>query len=164
MRKHLFLTRALSVGQCGILTMIDTPTSAIFMREKIFKNVETPLPNQGFVSRTVWNTNDDRYSDFGHFLKMWKRLYGDISTFLDFGHFLEMSLYRNVATFLDFAYFLKVCIFHVSWFCPVSSILSSLCGILRMIDTSISVIFWKCGNVSTFLDFAHFWKCGNFSI
>ena len=55
---------------------------------------------------TVWNTKDDRYSDFGHFygklksLKMWKRLYiaralpegqCGILTIIDipiFGHFI----------------------------------------------------------------------------
>ena len=27
-----------------------------------------------YISRTVWNTNDDRYSDFGHCLKMFPLL------------------------------------------------------------------------------------------
>ena len=58
----------LSVGQCGILTMIDTPILAVLYEKKIFENVETSLYNPAFVSRTVWNTNNDRYSDFGHFI------------------------------------------------------------------------------------------------
>ena len=50
------------------------------MRTKCFENLETSVYSSGFVSGTVWNTNDDRCSDFGHFyekknLKMWKRLY-----------------------------------------------------------------------------------------
>ena len=34
----------------------------------------------------MWNTNDESFTDFGNFLKMWKRLYRYriISTFLDF--------------------------------------------------------------------------------
>ena len=31
-RKHLFIARALSVGQCGILTMIDTPIFCHFLK------------------------------------------------------------------------------------------------------------------------------------
>ena len=36
MGKGLYKAQALPVGQCGILTMVDTPISAIFMR-KIFQ-------------------------------------------------------------------------------------------------------------------------------
>ena len=76
-------------------------------------------------SGTVRNANDDRYADFGHFLKMWKRLYKEIETFPHFMilpifenvetslYFLilpifenvDTSVYRNVSTFLDFVYF-----------------------------------------------------------
>ena len=53
----------LSLGQCGILTMIDTPILAIFRREKIFENMEKSLHNIGFVSiHDMWNTDDDRNS------------------------------------------------------------------------------------------------------
>ena len=41
----------------------------------------------------MWNTNDDRYSDFGYVLKMWNRLY--IETF---PHFLIVSILENVET------------------------------------------------------------------
>ena len=68
MWKRLYITRPLSVGQCGILTMIDTPILAILYEKKIFENVETSLFCLDFVSRTVRNTNDGRYSDFGHFI------------------------------------------------------------------------------------------------
>ena len=34
-------------------------------------------------SGTVWNTNDDRYSDFGHFL-----------------HFLILSIFENMETYV----------------------------------------------------------------
>ena len=56
------------------------------------------IPHSG----TVCNTYDDRYSDFDHFLKMWKRLY--IETFphlliLPIFEKMETSLYRNVSTF-----------------------------------------------------------------
>ena len=43
MWKHLFVVRALSVGQCGILMMIDAPILAICMRKKVLENVETSL-------------------------------------------------------------------------------------------------------------------------
>ena len=42
-----------SIGQCGILTMIDALILAIFKREKVFENVETSVHSQGFVRRTV---------------------------------------------------------------------------------------------------------------
>ena len=81
----IYISRALSVGQYGILTMRDTPILAIFYENKFFENVETSLYSPGFVSSSVWNTNSDRYSSFGHFyeknlpilaifLKMWKLL------------------------------------------------------------------------------------------
>ena len=44
-------------------------------------------------SGTVWNTNDDRYSDFGHFLKKWKLLYIETCP-----HFLIVSIFENVET------------------------------------------------------------------
>ena len=47
--------------------MIDTPILSIVCEKKIFENVETSLYSTGFVIRPVWNTNDDRYSNFGHF-------------------------------------------------------------------------------------------------
>ena len=63
--------------------MIDTPILAILYEKKIFENVETSLYSTGFVSRIVWNTNDDRYPNFGHFYE--KRS-------SDFGHF-----YRDIS-------------------------------------------------------------------
>ena len=47
--------------------MIGTPILAIFHEKQIFENVATSLHSPNFVSRTVLNTDDDRYSDFGHF-------------------------------------------------------------------------------------------------
>ena len=46
-------------------------------KAKIGVSIIVSIPHwPGFASRTMWNTNDDRYSDFCHFfLKMWKRLY-----------------------------------------------------------------------------------------
>ena len=64
----ILTARILSIGQSGLLTMIYTTILAIFMRKKIFENVETSLFSLGFVSRAMWNTNDDRYFNFGHFL------------------------------------------------------------------------------------------------
>ena len=85
----------------------------------------------------MWNTNDDRNSKSGHFLKMclflkiWKHLY--IETY---PQFFILSIF---------------------WKCGVFSILSSLvfltvgqCGILTLIDTPILAIFWKCGNFSVY--------------
>ena len=54
------------------------------------------------ASRTMWNTNDDRYSDFGLFLYLETTVYGDLSTFIDFVYFffnVDWSLYRDVSTF-----------------------------------------------------------------
>ena len=47
---------------------IDTPILAIFYEKTIFENVEMSLYSLGFVNRTIWNTNDDRYSHFSQFL------------------------------------------------------------------------------------------------
>ena len=114
--------------------------------------VQFPIINSIPHSGTVWNTNDDTYSDFGHFLKMWKRLY--IETF---PHFLflpifenvKMSLYRNISTFLDFVYFLKVwkhflILSSFQYFIIVSIPHSAVgqCETLTMKDTLILVIFW----------------------
>ena len=92
------MARALSVGQCGILTTIDTRILAILYEKKIFENVKTSLYSPGFISRTVWNTNDDKYSSFGHFyqkknFRFW--------SFLDFGHFLNVE--TSVETFSHFS-------------------------------------------------------------
>ena len=46
------------------------------------------------VNRAVLNTSDDRYSYFGHILKLWKCLYIEL-----FPHFQKMTKSRNVETF-----------------------------------------------------------------
>ena len=60
MWKHLFVARALSVGQCGILTMIDTLILVIF------ENVEKSLYTCGNVST---------FLVFVYFWTVWKHLY-----------------------------------------------------------------------------------------
>ena len=73
------------------------------MREKIFENVETSLYRTGFVSRTVWNTNNDRHSYFGH---VYEKKVSDFGHF--YRHFLilinfflnvKRSVYRDVLLF-----------------------------------------------------------------
>ena len=99
----ILTTHTLSVWECGILTMIDTQILAIFWETQIFETVETSLYSQGFVSRTVWNTNGNRYSVFGHFWKMWKRLHFLILPIFFFFFFflnVETSLDRNVSMIL----------------------------------------------------------------
>ena len=89
---RLYIALALSERQCGILTMIDTPILDILYEKKIFENVETSLYSPSFFSRTVWNTNDDRYSNFGHFIRNHLPILAIfIETFLDFGHFLNVQ-------------------------------------------------------------------------
>ena len=96
----MYIARALSEGQCGILTMIDTLILAILYEKKIIENLKTSLYRTGFVSRTVWNINDDKYSNFGYFYekKNLSILASFIDTFLDFGHFFfkcgNVSIYR----------------------------------------------------------------------
>ena len=63
---RLHVARALSEGQCGLLTMIDISSFAILYEKKVFENLETSRYSPGFVSRAMWNTNDDRYSNFGY--------------------------------------------------------------------------------------------------
>ena len=61
--------------------------------------METSLYTLGSVSRTVWNTKDNRYSNFGLFYEKHLQtlaIFRGVSTFLDFGHFCK---------FLDFALF-----------------------------------------------------------
>ena len=50
--KRLYITRPLSVGQCGILMMVDTPILAILYEKKIFENVEMSVYSLSFVRRT----------------------------------------------------------------------------------------------------------------
>ena len=77
MWKRLYIAQALSEGQCGMLTMIDTQILASLYEKKIFENVETSLYSMDFVSSTVWNTNDlpilaifkETFLEFGHFCK-----------------------------------------------------------------------------------------------
>ena len=48
-----------------------------------------------FVSRTVWNTNDDRCSFFSHFLKIWKHLYTESLYIEMFPHVLILPIFRK---------------------------------------------------------------------
>ena len=137
----IFKAHTLSVWQCGILMMIDTPILAIWMRKKSLK-MWTHL----FVARALSEGQCG------------------ILTMIDTPNLaifenVEMSLYRNVSTFLDFVLFLEGV--ETSLY-----ILSSLvfhivrqCGILTMIDTPILVYFWKCGNVSIYRSFHISWFC-----
>ena len=84
MWKRLYIDRALSVGQCGILTMIDTPNSAIFMRT-IFR--------------------------FWPFLCFHISRFWTVFFFFFFFFFLELCQNRDVSTFLDFDYFLFILFF-----------------------------------------------------
>ena len=58
--KHLYVARALSIGQCGILTMIDTPILTIFENVR----VETSL-----------HRNVSTFFYVIYLWKVWKRLY-----------------------------------------------------------------------------------------
>ena len=91
-----------------------------FYEKNIFENVEKSLYSQGFVIRTMWNTNDVIYSDFEnveeplyrnvpHFLllpnlKMWKRLYIDLY-FLILPFFYFLFIFILLFFFFFFFFF-----------------------------------------------------------
>ena len=72
------LFKAYSLWQCGILSMIGTP---ILYYTEMKSHIFIFAILERFFSRTVWNTIDDRFSNF------------------------VLPLYRNEATFLDFRLF-----------------------------------------------------------
>ena len=86
--------------------IIDTSILAILYEKKSLKMWKR-LYIARSVRRTVWNTNDDKYSNFGHFYEKkssnFDHFYSDISWFWSFLN-VETSLYTDVSTFLDFAF------------------------------------------------------------
>ena len=72
------LFKAYSLWQCEILSMIDTPILVLCRNEVTYFYFAIL---ESIFSRTVWNTLDDRFSNF------------------------VLSLYRDEATFLDFRLF-----------------------------------------------------------
>ena len=102
MWKPLYTAWALSEGQCGILTMIDSLILAILYERKIFENVESP----GFVSRTVWNINDDRYSNFGHCYE--EQIFENVETSLYSPGFVSRTVWNiNDDRYSNFGHFYK---------------------------------------------------------
>ena len=163
MWERLYIARALSIGQCGILMTIDKYSDfGHFYGEKSLKMwkhlyiAQALSLGQCGILMTI-----DKYSDFGHFygeksLKMWKHLY--IAQALSLG---QCGILMTIDKYSDFGHFYGEKSLKMWKHLYIARALSlGQCGILMVIDTPILPFFMR----EKSSDFSPFFYCGNISI